>query len=79
MPPFFAACCRLFCSPCELQRPRMMFEEASPTFWPTGEFDEMAAPLLMVAQLQSEATTKAAEAAIVIIFFIMIVFLKLII
>ena len=51
MPPLAAACCRLFCSPLLLQRPRMMWELASPILEPTGVFDEMAAPLLMVAQL----------------------------
>jgi hypothetical protein len=46
---------------------------ASPTFWPIGAFSARAAPLLIVAQLVSMLTVRAAEAAnIKTLFFIMI-------
>ncbi len=75
MPPFWAAFWRLFSLPLLLHIPRIMVDLASPILGPMGLLEEMAAPLLIVAQLQRVAATTAVDAAKVMnAFFIVFVF-----
>ena len=76
MPPLAAACLMLFCSPCDDQRPRMIVLWASPIFEPMGALVEIAAPLLIVAQLAMVSAAIATAANFMRFFFIELLILE---